>query len=69
MKFGTQRQFVLLQVLREINNMIQTNPKRVGKRLLADDDPYADAYPAKQQTAATRRLHDLIGERLVQTQE
>lgn len=70
MKFGTQRQrkFVL-QDLRAINNMIQIDSKRVGKRLLADDEPDADASPAKQQTAAARRLHDLIGERLGQTQE
>jgi hypothetical protein len=55
--------------LRAINNMIQIDSKRVGKRLLADDEPDADASPAKQQTAAARRLHDLIGERLGQTQE
>lgn len=52
-----------------INNMIQIDSKRVGKRLLADDEPDADAPPAKQQTVAARRLHDLIGERLGQTQE
>jgi len=60
---------VLLQDLRAINNMIQIDSKRVGKRLLADDEPDSDASPAKQQTAAARRLHDLIGERLGQTQE
>jgi hypothetical protein len=71
MKFRTQRQehFVLLQVLREINNMIQTDSKRVAKRLLVDDEPDADAPPAKQRTSPYRRLLDLIGERLGQTQE
>jgi hypothetical protein len=48
---------------------VQIDSKRVGKRLLADDEPGADAPPAKQQTASARRLHDLIGERLGQTQE
>ena len=60
---------MLLQDLRAINNMIQIDSKRVGKRLLADDEQDADAPAAKQQTAAARRLHDLIGERLGQTQE
>jgi len=49
--------------------MIQTYPKRVGKRLLADDEPDADAPPAKQQTASSRRLRDLIDERPGQTRE
>jgi hypothetical protein len=49
--------------------MIQIDSKRVGKRLLADDNPDADAPPAKQQTSASKRLHGLIGERLGQTQE
>jgi hypothetical protein len=49
--------------------MIRFDSKRVGKRLLVDDERDADAPPAKQQTAAARRLHDLIGERLGQTQE
>jgi hypothetical protein len=49
--------------------MIQTDSKRGGKRLLVDDEPVADACPAKQQTAAVKRLRDLIGERRAQTQE
>jgi hypothetical protein len=49
--------------------MIQIDSKRVGKRILVDDAPDTDAPPAKQHTAAARRLHNLIGERLVQTQE
>jgi hypothetical protein len=49
--------------------MIQIDSKRVGKRILVDDAPDTDAPPAKQHTAAARRLHSLIGERLVQTQE
>ncbi|KDR16463.1 retinoblastoma-like protein 2 [Zootermopsis nevadensis] len=53
--------------LRAINNMIQIDSKRVGKRLLVDDS--ADAPPPKQHTAAARRLQDLIGERLGQTQD
>jgi hypothetical protein len=48
--------------------MIQIDSKRVGKRLLADDEADADA-PAAKQTAAARRLHDLIDERRGQTQE
>jgi hypothetical protein len=49
--------------------MIQIDSKRVGKRLLVDDAPDADAPAAKQHTAAARRLQDLIGERLGQTQD
>jgi len=49
--------------------MIQIDSKRVGKRLLADDEPDADAPPAKQQNAASRRLQSLICERLGQTQK
>lgn len=58
-----------LQDLRAINNMIQIDSKRVGKRLLVDDATDADAPPPKQHTAAARRLQDLIGERLGQTQD
>jgi hypothetical protein len=49
--------------------MIQIDSKRVGKRLLVDDATDADAPPTKQHTAAARRLQDLIGERLGQTQD
>lgn len=59
----------LLQDLRAINTMIQIDSKKVGKRILVDDAPDTDAPPAKQHTAATRRLHNLIGERLGQTPE
>ena len=58
---------MLLQVLRDINNMIKTDSKRVGKRLLVDDDPDVGAPPEKQLTAVSRRLHSLICERLGQT--
>jgi hypothetical protein len=49
--------------------MIQINSKKVGKRILVDDTPDTGALPAKQHTAAARRLHNLIGERLGQKQE
>jgi hypothetical protein len=49
--------------------MIQIDSKKVGKRLLVDDTPDADAPPARRHTAVARRLHNLIGERLEQTQE
>jgi len=60
---------LLLQVLREINNMIKTDSKKVGKRLLADDEPDADAPPAKQQTVSSRRLQSLLFERRGQTRK
>ncbi|PSN32145.1 hypothetical protein C0J52_22608 [Blattella germanica] len=55
--------------LRAINNMIQIDSKKVGKRLLADDAPDGDASPAKQPAPVAKRLQNLIGDRLGQAQD
>jgi len=49
--------------------MIQLDSRKVGKRLLADDSSDTDAPPAKQTAVVTRKIQDLIGDRLGKAQD
>ncbi|XP_067002390.2 retinoblastoma-like protein 1 [Anabrus simplex] len=57
--------------LRAINNMIQIDAKKIGKRLLVDDIPDSDSPPAKQPTTpvVARKIQDIIGDRMGHVQD